>query len=165
MRFARGVNGRGIPAIHGSSPSPICSTTSLARRVVVETLDPALDERQHQVLGADVVVLQRVGFLLGVDHHLAGAVVEAGDEELAVPAAAPVAALQPRRHQGGPGTAGGPSTIWWTRWWESSSASAISRSEPPAAWSFLIACVVVDPRVRGLGLEVDERAATSPSPR
>ena len=39
----------------------------------------------------------------------------------------------------GPGTAGGPSTIWWTRWWESSSASAISRSEPPEAWSFLIA--------------------------
>ena len=92
-RFARGVNGRGRPAIHGSSPSPMRRGDLLARRLVVEATDPALQYREHQVLGADVVVLQRVGLLLGLDHDLLGAVVEPGHEELAAPAAAPAAAL------------------------------------------------------------------------
>jgi hypothetical protein len=54
-------------------------------------------------------------------------------------AAVAAACVHPPRTRRRPGSRRRPSTIWWTRWCESSSASAISRSEPPAAWSFLIA--------------------------
>ena len=40
---------------------------------------------------------------------------------------------RPQNEHGPAGSSSRPPAIWWTRWWLSRSASAISRSDPPAA--------------------------------
>ncbi len=78
------MNGRGIPARDGPSPSPIRRTDLRPGRLDVDAgfADTAAKEREHDVLRADVAVPQRVGLALRLDHHLPGDGVEA-DEEVA----------------------------------------------------------------------------------
>jgi hypothetical protein len=73
-----------------------------ASRLVVDALDAALDEREHQVLRTQVRVFEGVGLLLRLDEQRASLVVEAGNEEPPVAAAMTAAptASAPRRPAG-----------------------------------------------------------------
>ena len=126
----------------GDVPSPTRLTISsrAASTRDVEAADAAAQQREQQVLGAEIPCLSESASCSAPRPSPRARRRRSGRGSTpAMAAVAPACVSSPS----GPGEArppaGAPSTIWWTRWCESSSTSAISRSEPPAAWSFLIA--------------------------
>ena len=161
-RFARGVKGLWRPGGHASSPSPTRFTTSAraASTVTGEIPGPAAQQREQQVLRADVVVLERVRLLLRLDDHLPRVGVEAGEEGLALPVATGASTSRPahwlRRRR--------------CRAFDDLVDALVRELEhlgdlaerAAGRVQLLDRVVVVDPGVRGLALEVDERLRACP---